>query len=335
MELDTYKGMSLVHHGAMKKRSLETLSHTALSVQHLVRHRTDAAVVFNAANAPFLPALRAARIPVATHVDGLEWKRDKWGGAGRRYYLMAERLAVKWSDALIADAVGIQDYYLDKFAKPTDLITYGAPILDRAGDHRLAELGLTSGGYHLVVARFEPENHVDMIVEGYAASAAELPADRRRLRAVRRRLHPAGALAGRRPGHASSAASGTRNCWTSCTPTPSPTCTGTRSAAPTRRCCVRSARRRRPPPSTSTSTARCSATPAGTSGTAAEVRSQVEASERDVAETVELGTLARVRANKYDWDEVADRYEDLCLRLAGRDRALASSRRRPPLRGPI
>ena len=126
--------MSLVHHGAMKKRSLETLSHTALSVQHLVRHRTDAAIVFNAGNAPFLPALRAARIPVATHVDGLEWKREKWAGAGRRYYLMAERMAVKWSDALIADAVGIQDYYLDKFNKPTDLITYGAPILDHAGD---------------------------------------------------------------------------------------------------------------------------------------------------------------------------------------------------------
>ena len=53
---------------------------------HLLAHRTDAAFVFNAANAPLLPMLRAARIPVATHVDGLEWKRAKWGGAGRRYY---------------------------------------------------------------------------------------------------------------------------------------------------------------------------------------------------------------------------------------------------------
>src|SRR3954449_5303235 len=43
-------GMELVHLPAARKRSLETLSHTALSVAHLVRHRTDVAFVFNAAN---------------------------------------------------------------------------------------------------------------------------------------------------------------------------------------------------------------------------------------------------------------------------------------------
>jgi glycosyltransferase involved in cell wall biosynthesis len=169
-----YLGMELVHLPAARKRSLETLSHTALSVRHLLTHRTDAAIVFNAANSPLLPALRAARIPVATHVDGLEWKRAKWGGTGRRYYRLAEALAVRWSDALIADARGIADYYRDAFAAPTTLLTYGAPRI-APGSHRLAELDLEPRGYHLVVARFEPENHVDLIVEGYAASEAAKP----------------------------------------------------------------------------------------------------------------------------------------------------------------
>src|SRR5690242_17398887 len=106
-----YLGMRLVHLPAARKRSLETLSHSALSVAHLLRHRTDAAVVFNAANSPLLPLLRAARVPVATHVDGLEWKRAKWGPVGQRYYRVAESLAVRWSDALIADAQGISSYY--------------------------------------------------------------------------------------------------------------------------------------------------------------------------------------------------------------------------------
>jgi glycosyltransferase involved in cell wall biosynthesis len=43
------------------------------------------------------------------------------------------------------------------------------------GSDRLADLGLTPDGYHLVVARFEPENHVHMIVEGYVRSAARKP----------------------------------------------------------------------------------------------------------------------------------------------------------------
>jgi glycosyltransferase involved in cell wall biosynthesis len=171
---DFHLGMRLVHLPAARKRSLETLSHSALSIAHLLAHRPDAAFVFNAANAPLLPALRAARIPVATHVDGLEWKRAKWGGAGRRYYRLAESLAVRWSDALIADAEGIATYYDREFGAPTTRLTYGAPLI-RPGDGRLAELGLERGGYHLVVARFEPENHVDLIVEGYAASDASLP----------------------------------------------------------------------------------------------------------------------------------------------------------------
>src|SRR6185312_1559153 len=134
--------MQLVHLPALRRRSLETLSHSGLSVVHLAANRVDAAIVFNAANAPWLPLLRAARIPVATHVDGLEWKRGKWGPAGRRYYRLAESMAVRWSDALIADAAGIQDYYTEQFGAVTRLIAYGAPIIDTRQQARLAELGL-------------------------------------------------------------------------------------------------------------------------------------------------------------------------------------------------
>lgn len=169
-----YLGMDLVHLPAARRRSLETLSHTALSVGHLLPRRPDAAIVFNAANAPLLPAFRAARIPVATHVDGLEWKRAKWGPIGQRYYRMAECMAVRWSDALIADAQGIVDYYRTEFGAPTTLLTYGAPVID-PGTDRLHDLGLEPGGFHLVVARFEPENHVDLIVDGYRRSSATKP----------------------------------------------------------------------------------------------------------------------------------------------------------------
>lgn len=173
--LSHYMGMTLVNLPSVKKRSLETLSHTALSVVSPALAGVEAAVVFNAANSPLLPVLRARRIPVATHVDGLEWQRSKWGRAGRGYYRVAESLSVKLSEELIADAQGIADYYTTEFSAPTRLIAYGAPILDSVGHDRLAELELTRGKYHLVVARFEQENHVLEIVEGYVQSHAKRP----------------------------------------------------------------------------------------------------------------------------------------------------------------
>jgi glycosyltransferase involved in cell wall biosynthesis len=174
---DRHLGMELVHLPAARRKALETLSHTLLSVGHLVRQRrrVDAAIVFNAANAPFLPLLRLRGVPTAVHVDGLEWRRSKWRGAGRRYYRAVEALSVRWADALIADAVGIADYYTEEFGAPTELLTYGAPVQDSPGRSRIAELGLEPGRYHVVVARFEPENHVLEIVRGYTASQASLP----------------------------------------------------------------------------------------------------------------------------------------------------------------
>lgn len=170
-----YLGMRRVRKPAVRHPVLETLSHSAFSVAHLVRHRTDVALVFNAANSPLLPAIRAANIPVAVHVDGLEWQRAKWGPLGRRYYRINERLAVRWADALIADAEGIQAYYREQYGARSTLLTYGSPILPEPDAGQLAELGLTPGGYHLAVARLEPENHVDIIVEGYRASRVALP----------------------------------------------------------------------------------------------------------------------------------------------------------------
>lgn len=173
--LPSYRGMTLVHLGAMKRRTLETLSHTTASVLHSSLKGVDAALLFNAANAPLLPILRARKVPVATHVDGLEWKRAKWGPLGKRYYRTAEALAVRWSDALIADADAIAAYYEHQFAVPSRVIAYGAPDLAGTGSSRLEEQGLESRGYHLVVARFEPENHVLEIVREYVRSAATKP----------------------------------------------------------------------------------------------------------------------------------------------------------------
>jgi glycosyltransferase involved in cell wall biosynthesis len=171
-----YLGMRVVHLPAVPVKQVETLSHTGLSTLHLMfRRRPDATFVFNAANSPFLPLLRLRRARVALHMDGLEWRRSKWGPRGKAYYRWAEQFGVRTADALIADAPGIADYYTHQFGVPTELIRYGAPILEEPPARGVGELDLEPDGYHLVVARFEPENHVLEIVQGYRDSAATLP----------------------------------------------------------------------------------------------------------------------------------------------------------------
>jgi glycosyltransferase involved in cell wall biosynthesis len=173
---DEYLGMALRTLPALRSKSMETLSHSALSAGDAVlRGDEDVVFLFNAANSPFVPLLRLRRLPVAVHVDGLEWRRSKWTGLGKRYYRAAESLSVKWADALIADAHGIAEYYREEFGASCEEIAYGAPILSELPGDRLARLGLSSGEFHLVVARFEPENHVELIVRGFRSSSARRP----------------------------------------------------------------------------------------------------------------------------------------------------------------
>lgn len=175
-EAKNYRGMDLVTLPAVHHRALETLSHTAFSAAHaVVFDAIDAAIIFNAANAPLAGLLRAAGVPTAVHVDGLEWKRGKWAGAGRRYYLNAEAFSVALADSVIADSTAIADYYKAKFGFDCRTIRYGAPILRHASLERLADLGLQPGGYHLAVARFEPENNLHVIAAGYSSSDTSLP----------------------------------------------------------------------------------------------------------------------------------------------------------------
>ncbi|GAA4422119.1 glycosyltransferase [Georgenia halophila] len=319
--------MDLVHLPAMRRRSLETLSHSALSVAHLARHRTDVALVFNAANAPLLPMIRARRIPVATHVDGLEWLRSKWGPAGRRYYRGAEALAVRWSDAVIADAPGIANYYRDEFDAATSLISYGAPLIE-PGHERLGELDLEPQGYHLVVARFEPENHVHMIVEGYRRSSARLPlvvvgsapyADRYTAHLHRLADDRVRFLGGVWDSDLLDQLYA--NCFSYI---------HGHSVGGTNPSLLRAIGAGAPCLAFDVSFNRGVLGAAGKYfASSDEVRVALERAERDPGGQQDRGTVSRERARTYRWDDVADSYEELCRRLVmGPVQRRASGRRR-------
>ncbi|MGH3743635.1 MAG: DUF1972 domain-containing protein [Mycobacteriales bacterium] len=172
---DRFLGMRRIELPAVRTRSLETISHTALAVAHAVtRRRPDAAIVFNAANSPLLPVLKGRGIPVALHMDGLEWKRTKWGAGGRRYYRYAEALGVYLADALISDAEAIARYYAAAYGRDSTVIAYGAPIIAPGAD-AVAALGLEADRYTLIVARLEPENHVLEKLRGAVGAASPDP----------------------------------------------------------------------------------------------------------------------------------------------------------------
>lgn len=166
--LTSYRGMRLVVLPAVKSKHLETVSHTFLAAVHAFCTGYDAALLCNAANAPFVRVLQLASIPVALNVDGLERKRRKWGIAGRNYYRLCERLATLMPDALITDAEVIHRYYRRCYRAPSEMIVYGGDLPPPRGTDVLERLGLERDQFLLYVSRFEPENNPDRVVAAYS-----------------------------------------------------------------------------------------------------------------------------------------------------------------------
>ncbi len=67
---------------------------------------------------------------VITNMDGLEWKRSKYSRPVRRFLKFAEKLAIKTSDYLISDSVGIQKHLKTAYNADSEYIAYGADLFN-------------------------------------------------------------------------------------------------------------------------------------------------------------------------------------------------------------
>src|SRR5207253_1806921 len=151
----------------IRHKYFDTIIHTFISALHATVRRYDAALICNAANAPFAPFLRLAGTPVALNVDGLEHKRKKWNWLGRGYYRMAERLATILPNEVVTDACVIQDYYLARYRTRSTMIVYGAEIERRPDRATVRQWGVEPNRYGLYVSRLEPEHNAHLVIVAF------------------------------------------------------------------------------------------------------------------------------------------------------------------------
>ncbi len=170
-----HRGARLVVLPSLRRKHLDTLSHSLISTAHLLRHRAHVVHICNVGNAPVLPLLRAAGVPTVLSVDALEWKRQKWGRSARRFLQAAERLAAREADVLVADSRVVARYYAERHRRAPLYIPYGAELPAQVPADHLAGFGLRPDGYVLFVGRLVPEKGVHLLVDAFAGLPADVP----------------------------------------------------------------------------------------------------------------------------------------------------------------
>jgi glycosyltransferase involved in cell wall biosynthesis len=117
--------------------------------------------------------LLPGRAAIVTNMDGLEWKRSKYSSPVQSFLKRAEKWAVKGSDLLIADSRGIQTYLYEKYGRASTFIAYGATLSGTPDATVTGKYGLQPYSYNLLIARMEPENNIETILQGCLASEGQ------------------------------------------------------------------------------------------------------------------------------------------------------------------
>jgi len=112
---------------------------------------------------------------IITNMDGLEWKRSKYNKYVQCFLKLAEKWAVKSSEHLIADSLGIQSYLSRTYQRDSKFIAYGAEVFDTPSTEVIKKYKVEKESYNLIIARMEPENNIETILDGAVASKDNTP----------------------------------------------------------------------------------------------------------------------------------------------------------------
>jgi glycosyltransferase involved in cell wall biosynthesis len=169
-----YRGMRLVKLPTIRSKHLDTIVHTFLSFLHALGMGYDVAMCFNVGNSPLTWIPRVVGQRVVLNVDGLDWKRNKWGGLARRYLRSCERWATRFPDRVVTDSRRVQQYYRERYGMDSSYIAYGADPISAPAGPQLSRLGLAPRRYILFVGRLVPENCAHHLVDAFAGLATDM-----------------------------------------------------------------------------------------------------------------------------------------------------------------
>lgn len=119
--------------------------------------------------AVFCAVYRARGIPNLMNMDGLEWRRGKWGLAAKAWLYLNEWAGAWFANHLIADHPEIRAHLATRVSeRKITMIPYGAHEVGETDAALLEPFTVRPHRYALVIARPEPENSILEIVSAFS-----------------------------------------------------------------------------------------------------------------------------------------------------------------------
>ena len=165
----TYENANLKYIN-LKANGIQSIPYDIISI--FKAHRTSGILlILGVSGCIILPILKIfSKKKIIVHIDGLEWKRDKWNNFAKLFLKFSEKLAVKNADIIISDNKVIQEYVKEKYNKNSELIAYGSDHCSsqEITKKMISEHPFLNKKYALKVSRIEPENNIHTVLKGFS-----------------------------------------------------------------------------------------------------------------------------------------------------------------------
>jgi len=172
---DSHKGIDLRYLPHLGGKAFEAPSFDAISLLMASLSRYDLVYLMGYSMSWLAWLPKMADIPVVINTDGLEWKRSKWNRFARWYLRRSEAFAARVATGLAADSRAIADHFQKAYRRSSYFVGNGADLWEPTDESTPSRYGLKPYEYLTIVCRIEPENNVDLLIEGYLASGVEYP----------------------------------------------------------------------------------------------------------------------------------------------------------------
>lgn len=164
-----WKGIRLIHIPVVNEGPVGTLIFDLKSIIHS-RIFNGIFLTLGYNSAIFSALLRVFRKVNIINMDGIEWKRAKWGVVPKIWFLVNELIGCYVGNHLVADHPEIKNHLATRVnAEKITMIPYGADIIEGARAELLNSYGVNENKYMLTVARIEPENSILEIVRSFSS----------------------------------------------------------------------------------------------------------------------------------------------------------------------
>tara|TARA_Y100000588_G_C14278042_1_gene935397 strand:+ start:6351 stop:7415 length:1065 start_codon:yes stop_codon:yes gene_type:complete len=167
--LEEVNGAKLVYI-PLKANGVQSVFYDIVSLAYSLFRKPDVVLLLGVSGCLFLPFYRFfSNSRIVTNIDGLEWRRDKWGWFARKFLKFSESIAIKYSDVVVTDNKAISEYVSAEYGISSSTISYG-------GDHaiRSVKFDPMDEKFALGLCRIEPENNVEMILDAFSNSDMKL-----------------------------------------------------------------------------------------------------------------------------------------------------------------